>query len=41
MRKNQMSSDEVKHATREAYGRYQNNEKLKESFRAGFRDGSQ
>lgn len=36
-----LSSAEVRQATRDAYGRYQNNEKLKEAFKEGYRIGSQ
>jgi len=30
----------VRQATQAAYGRYQNNEKLKKAFREGFSEGS-
>ncbi len=40
LKSSMMTSDEVRQATRDAYERYQNNEKLKEEFKRGFRDGS-
>jgi len=37
----ELSSDEVRQATRDAYNEYQNNEKLKKAFKEGYRTGSQ
>lgn len=41
LKTNNMSSAEVKHATRDAYSRFQNNEKLKDAFKRGYRAGAQ
>ena len=34
-----LTSDEVRHATQDAYGRYSNNPKLKDAFKRGYRAG--
>ncbi len=40
LKRGELTSDEVRQATRDAYGRYKNNERLKKAFKKGFREGA-